>query len=704
MDVFDTCYEINRLLTLKNEIAARNLLIRLLANLDHSKTPYPQVVNHMIRATGLFPYLQLANASWDQKYVHHAFEVDVGRRVATLHREQSSVLAKLLDGKNIAISAPTSFGKSFVIDAFIAAKRPSNVVIIVPTIALMDETRRRLFKKFSEEYTIVTAPDTKLGAKNILIFPQERAFGYLDALDSIDLLVVDEFYKASQKHDRDRAPALIKAILKLSKKAKQRYYLAPNIKRLSDNAFTRDMEFVELLDFNTVYLDIKEPYKEFGKDETKKGEKLIDLISQQTQKSLIYAGTYSEIKKISELVISKIQPVDRIYTSHFSKWLRQNYQPDWSLADLVDRAIGVHNGSMHRCLSQLQIRLFEYEDGFDSIVSTSSIIEGVNTSAQNVIVWKSKLGNTNLKDFTYKNIIGRGGRMFKYFVGNIYLLDAPPKSEDVQLDIEFPEEILGTLDEVRDSDQLTDRQVERIIEYRTQMSAIIGDENFAHIKRDNILQDSDADFLLRLAMDMRDNPDEWRGFGYLNSSNPDHWDNMLYRVLRLKPGNWDTQFGKLVTATKTMAHNWDRDLPQLISTLKGDGVDIDDFFKLERTMTFKLAALLSDTNELHKMIINPSVDISAFIGRMSRAFLPSAVYHLEEYGLPRMISKKIHISGLIDFQDPSMDLLKAIDRFKNLGKDAVLAIRSLGPFDRYVVRFFFDGITLDDPEPTEKAI
>ncbi|WP_371999756.1 DEAD/DEAH box helicase (plasmid) [Tistrella mobilis] len=704
MDIFDTCYEINRLLTLKNEISARNLLIRLLADLDQSKIPYPQVVNHMIRATGLFPYLQLENASWDQKYVHHAFEVDVGRRVATLHREQSSVLAKLFDGKNIAISAPTSFGKSFIIDAFIAAKRPSNVVIIVPTIALMDETRRRLFKKFSEEYKIITAPDTKLGAKNILIFPQERAFGYLKALDSIDLLVVDEFYKASRKHDRDRAPALIKAILKLSKKAKQRYYLAPNIKKLSENAFTRDMEFIELLDFNTVYLDIRELYKEFGTDEAKKGEKLIDLISPRTQKSLIYAGSYSEIKKISKLVISEIQPVERTYTSAFAKWLRQNYQSDWSLADLVDRAIGVHNGSMHRCLSQLQIRLFEYDDGFDSIVSTSSIIEGVNTSAQNVVIWKSKLGNTNIKDFTYKNIIGRGGRMFKYFVGNIYLLDAPPKSEEIQLDIDFPEEILGTLDEMRDSDQLTERQVERIIEYRTQMSAIIGEENFVRIKHENILQDSDADFLLRLAMDMRNDPDDWRGFGYLNSENPEHWDQMLYKVLRLKPGNWDTQFGKIVKATKAMARNWDRDLPQIISTLKGDGIDIDDFFKLERTMTFKLAALLSDTNELHKMIVSPSVDISAFIGRMSSAFLPSAVYHLEEYGLPRMISKKIHTSGLINFQDPGMDLLRAIERFKSLGKDKILAIRSLDRFDRYVVCFFFDGITLDDPEPTKKVV
>lgn len=701
MDVFETCHEINHLLSLKNEVAARNLLIRLLADLDSTKATYPQVVNQMIRATGLFPYLQLSNASWDQKFVHYAFEVDVGRRIATLHREQSSVLSKLLDGKSIAVSAPTSFGKSFIIDAFIAAKQPDNVVIIVPTIALMDETRRRLFKKFSDRYTIVTAPDTRLGSKNILIFPQERAFGYLAALETIDLLVVDEFYKASQIHDRDRAPSLIKAILKLSKKAKQRYYLAPNIKKLNDNAFTRDMEFLELLDFNTVYLDIKEIYKEIGGDEIKKGKKLIELISLGGQKSLIYAGTYSEITKIANLAIAEIPPVDRIYTTSFSKWLRQNYQSDWILADLADRAIGVHNGSMHRCLSQLQIRLFEYADGFDSIVSTSSIIEGVNTSAQNVIVWKSKLGSASLKDFTYKNIIGRGGRMFKYFVGNIFLLDAPPKSEDTQLVIEFPEKILGTLDEDQDADSLTDRQVERIIEYRTQMSSIIGVENFERVRRENLLQDSDADFLLRLAIDMNDNPNEWRGFGYLNANNPDQWDTMLYKILRLKPGSWETQHSKVVATTKAIAYNWDRDLPTLLSSLKRDGIDIEEFFKLERTITFKLSALLSDANELHRMIVNSSVDISAFIGRMSRAFLPSAVYHLEEYGLPRMISKKIHASGLIDFLAPEMDLLAALERFNHLGLETVLAIRSLGPFDRYVVKFFFDGITPDEAIETE---
>lgn len=83
------------------------------------------------------------------------------------------------------------------------------------------------------------------------------------------------------------------------------------------------------------------------------------------------------------------------------------------------------------------------------------------------------------------------------------------------------------------------------------------------------------------------------------------------------------------------------------------------------------------------------------VGRMSRAFLPSAVYHLEEYGLPRMVSKKIHRSGLINFEQPEMDLLTTLAKFNQLGIEKVLSIRSLSSFDRYIVQFFFDGITVE---------
>ncbi|WEJ33168.1 DEAD/DEAH box helicase [Devosia sp. SD17-2] len=289
MDVFDTCHEINDRLNNRDEVGAPNILIKLLSELEPGRQPYPEVLNQMIRGTGLFPYMQLDNVSWEQRYVHAAFEVDVGNGRATLHREQSLVLGKLLRGSNLAVSAPTSFGKSFIIDAFIALNRPDTVVIIVPTIALMDETRRRIFKKFSREFTIITAPDTDLGRQNIFIFPQERVFGYLSKIESIDLLVVDEFYKASKVHDKERSPSLIKAIIKLSKKAKQRYYLAPNIKKLASNVFTDDMEFLELLDFNTVFLEKHELYHEIDGDNDLKAEALVKIIKPRTARSLIYA-------------------------------------------------------------------------------------------------------------------------------------------------------------------------------------------------------------------------------------------------------------------------------------------------------------------------------------------------------------------------------------------------------------------------------
>jgi hypothetical protein len=547
-------------------------------------------------------------------------------------------------------------------------------VIIVPTIALMDETRRRLYKKFSRDYGIITAPDAPLEERNILIFPQERAFGYVKRLKKIDLLVIDEFYKASVTHDKERSPSLIKAIIQLSRRSEQRYYLAPNIKKLSDNVFTRDMEFLELLDFNTVFLEKHELYREIGKDIEKKSEALLSIISPRTDKTLVYAGTYAEIKKISALVIGRMGKVDRLHANHFANWLRTNYQQDWSMADLAERGVGVHNGRMHRCLSQLQVRLFEHEKGFDSIVSTSSIIEGVNTSAQNVVIWKSKLGSTNLKDFTYKNIIGRGGRMFKHFVGHIFLLDSPPAEEDTQLQIEFPDTVLGGLDETEDRDSLTDRQIERVLEYKRQMSDIVGADNFARLKRDNLLQDSDADFLLKLATDMHDNPEEWNGFGYLNSNKPDDWERMLYKVISLKPGGWDTRHSKVVAATKALSANWRADIPSILRELSGDGIDIEDFFQLERTITFKLSALLSDTNELHKIIVNSSVDIGGFIGKVSHAFLPPAVYHLEEYGLPRMISRKLHRAGFVDFSQSDLDLRDALNAMRRLGLDAALKV------------------------------
>ena len=45
-----------------------------------------------------------------------------------------------------------------------------------------------------------------MSENNIFIFPQERAFNYLDKLSEIDILIVDEFYKAGTIIEKGKKP------------------------------------------------------------------------------------------------------------------------------------------------------------------------------------------------------------------------------------------------------------------------------------------------------------------------------------------------------------------------------------------------------------------------------------------------------------------------------------------------------------------
>ena len=698
MEIFDTCHKINDLLFEKNENEARDQLILLLDYHEQNIIPYSPLVNHLIRETGLYPYMQTENADWEDRYIYEAFKVPIsGRELGTLHREQSRLLKKLLDGGDIAVSAPTSFGKSFVIDAFISIKKPKNIIIIVPTVALTDETRRRLYKKFANEYKIITTSDVELGGKNIFIFPQERAINYVNKIDDLDILIVDEFYKASSNFDKERAPTLVKAILKLGDKAKQKYYLAPNISKIEDNPFTKDFEFLELLDFNTVFLEKHDFYKKIQKNEKLKSEALINILSSKKTKSLIYAGTYSNIKTIGNLLIERQEVRQDRKLIDFSKWLEEHYGINWNLTNLVKRGTGIHNGQLHRSLSQIQVKLFEDPEGLDNIVSTSSIIEGVNTSAENVIIWANKNGSPKLDNFTYKNIIGRGGRMFKHFVGKIYILDEPPENKTIQLELPFPDEILGDLDEKQFNEILTSDQISKIESYKAYMYALLGAESYDKLLNENIFQSGDASLIKSIAIDMKNNPDDWHGLSYLNSRNVDKWDRLLYKIINIRPGGWDTTYTKFVEFIKILNQNWNKSIPELLYDLEIHDIGIDDFFKLERNVTFKFASLLNDVNILQKEILtDKSYDISFFVSSISHAFLPKVVYQLEEFGLPRMLSKKIHASGIIDFEDDELTLHKAIKLFNKIGKENLYKNVSFEGFDEYIIDYFYDGITVNE--------
>jgi len=698
VDVFLNYHEINDLLISKNYNEARDELIKLL---DYHKTnniQYSPLLNNLIREVGLYPYIDYETSNWQEKFVSNAFRIDVGKQQAILHREQSFLLKELLENKNIAVSAPTSFGKSFVIDAFIQHKNPKNVVLIVPTIALMDETRRRLYKKFSDKYKIITTTDVELAEYNILIFPQERAINYINRLKEIDLLVVDEFYKASSLFEsKDRSSILLKAIIKLGKIAKQKYYLAPNITKISKNSFTKDMVFEELLSCNTVFLEKYNLYPDIGKDLNKKSEILIKLLKENIgKKTLIYAGAYTQIDNVCNLIQAHFAPRESKLLKHFQDWLSINYDPNWQLTNIVIRGTGIHNGQLHRSLSQIQIKLFEEQEGLNNIVSTSSIIEGVNTSAENVIIWRNKNGVYNLNDFTYKNIIGRGGRMFRHFIGNIYILEKPPLHESIELDLPFPDELVNDIAESDYSEYLNKEQINKAINIKTEMELLLGKSNYNRLLNSNLLQSSNPELLLKITLDLKNNRTDWNGLSYLNSDNNNSWDRILYKFINFNPGGWDIEYNKFVSFVKILSNNWTHTIPDLLYELDNINIGINNFFKLERNVSFKLAALVNDVNELQKIIINNNVDISPFLYKISNAFMPSLAYQLEEYGLPRMLSKKLEKHSIYDFHSEKSTIYNFINFFLNLGKKECLSYPFWDEFDKYIISYFYDGITLID--------
>lgn len=695
MDVFDACSKINDYITVGNDFSARNELIKVLDFHAKEGTSYSPLVNHLIREAGLYPYIDPETSDWEERFIYESFKVDIGSGVpVTLHREQSLLLKKLLEGKSLAVSAPTSFGKSFVIDAFISINKPRNIAIIVPTIALSDETRRRIQQKFSDEYKIITTADIELAEKNIFIFPQERAISYIPKIEHLDILVVDEFYKASSDYDKERAPSLLRAMIQLGKISKQKYFLAPNISTLKENPFTRGVEFIHL-DFNTVFLEKHELYRVIGDDVTKKSAALLSLIKDRNQKTLVYAGTYSNITQISNLIIDKLPPKKGGILTDFSRWLSKNYSRNWVLTSLVDRGYGVHNGKLHRSLSQIQIRLFELESGLKGIISTSSIIEGVNTSAENVIIWKNKNGRSKLNDFTYRNIIGRGGRMFKHFIGNIYLLDTPPDPTESQLNIEFPDDLLTDLDENEFKQDLSLEQLAKIISYKEEMASLLGVESYDSISTDNAFQSSSPNNIIKVAREISVDPSDWASLSYLNSSNPDDWEYSLYRVLKIVPAGWDASYTDIVNFTKVISRGWDLPFPDLVENLNDYDISLDEFFGLERSISYKLSALLNDVNIiLEKLVKDAKVDISPFIFKLSHAFLPPIVYQLEEYGLPRMLSRKLQDANVINFENEEFDLHDVIDHFNAIGIQYIIDnVDSLDRFDIFILDYFYEGIT-----------
>ena len=95
-----------------------------------------------------------------------------------------------------------------------------------------------------------------------------------------------------------------------------------------------------------------------------------------------------EIKRLNQIIIE--MELFQKYESNYVQWIEDNYSSFWIYAKSIKNGIGIHHGALPRAIQQYTVELFN-QGKIKTLICTSTIIEGVNTVAENVIIYEFPL-------------------------------------------------------------------------------------------------------------------------------------------------------------------------------------------------------------------------------------------------------------------------------------------------------------------------
>ncbi|ELS41762.1 DEAD/DEAH box helicase [Pseudomonas syringae] len=648
----DVLLAINAIVNRSNaEWEGRDLVIRALDKFALFDAVEQSLLLNMVRAVGLFPYItpHLSNMALSDRLAYEAHRVEGVEPGMVFHHLQAHVFSLIMQGQNVVLSASTSVGKSLVIDAVLAQRRFKKVVVIVPTIALIDETRRRLVKRF-RDFNLITHPSQEAvpDVTNVYLLTQERVIQRPD-LDDVEFFVLDEFYKidlGSNKDESSRAVDLSLAFHKLAKTGAQFYMLGPHIQKIS-GLDGYEYHFIPS-DFSTVAVDIQN--FNLGMRSEERTQKLLELVRTLESPTLIYCQAPASANRVAEYLIQDGGLIPVPETQEIAAWISKHYHPEWNVARAIALGIGIHHGGVPRALQQYMVKLFN-EGVIKRIICTSTMIEGVNTSAENVIIYDRRLKMSTLDYFTYKNISGRAGRMNKYFIGKVFMLEAPPIEQG--LTVEYP---IGHQDETSPIGLLM--QLEN--EYLTDISRGRLQDAYANpllspatlIENRHIPIERQVEVAKTIISDL---PDGQELLGWKGIPEPNQLNYLCELVYILEGKNL---MDYLISSSSQLAWHINelrnqKNLPAYLSEAvenRWENISASEAVNLRlrfirNMMCFRLPR---DIMAIHKIQVDvleqhgyEPGDFSFFAEQLENMFLDPLLTALDEYGIPTQISTKI---------------------------------------------------------------
>lgn len=371
-------------------------------------------------------------------------ELTIADRV--LHKFQKEILDLFQQGQvnKYFLSASTSFGKTYLMYEIIKKKQYKNVLLIFPTIALLSENHEKIISDPDlKNYAVHTLSQNvnRSNEYNIFIFTPERylSFVEINGNQDMDFVFVDEVYKLDndfivdeeqQENERDTAYRLALFFSNL-KSDIDVFLCGPYIDIVPESSFARFLEDnnIKKLDYNNLELVNKNTNTYNGNKE----ERLLENLQQiflRNENALVYCQDPATAERYSRKIIDS--ELDVCVTTDdefeiFIKHLEKTYGSEWTLVKCLKKGVAFHHGLVPKYIQKDIINFFN-KGVIKVMLSTTTITEGVNTSAKNMIILHCKKGQKKLKKFDAQNIAGRAGRFLEHYSGNIIVLDKEIKN------------------------------------------------------------------------------------------------------------------------------------------------------------------------------------------------------------------------------------------------------------------------------------
>ena len=395
-----------------------------------------------------------------------------------LDKSQKSIIDfyQSLDIKRMLISAPTSYGKTFIMREilYLNQEKYKNILLVFPTVALLRENALNMEELNQDKkmgYNVIKSIDREIDCqdRNIFVLTPERAMQLLAQYPNIeiDFFFYDEMYKIDEDYcndetddndekknsyaertflDEARAKTFRICLYLLSKRVKDYYLAGPNLKRekfgkgmqryiAENNIQVKEIEFeptkrIMVKAYNKVidedYTNL--PYIEkpgIVKIHSKVNDRICDVVNYIEQKgygaTILYCTTPAKANEYATKLAENHQGnvVKNERFSEFIEHLKRNYNIDgsineWSFVNVLEMGFGMHHGKMPKYIQKEILDLFN-EGIFNLLFCTSTIVEGVNTNAKNMVVLNHSKGTEELTVFDFKN--------YHNFVGRYFLVD-----------------------------------------------------------------------------------------------------------------------------------------------------------------------------------------------------------------------------------------------------------------------------------------